>query len=53
MKKTDALVKLIESEINDKDVLEVACGGAEFQPRHLAWHVAFIALIWMQVGSVI
>ena len=30
MKKTDALVKLIESEIKDKDVLEVACGGAEF-----------------------
>ena len=24
------LVKLIESEIKDKDVLEVACGGAEF-----------------------
>ena len=30
MKKSDAFVKLIESEIRDKDVLEVACGGAEF-----------------------
>ena len=30
MKKTDTFVKLIESEIKNKDVLEVACGGAEF-----------------------
>ena len=30
MKKTDALVKLIESEITNKDILEVACGRAEF-----------------------
>ena len=30
MKRTDILVKLIKSEITDKDVLEVACVGAEF-----------------------
>ena len=29
MKKTDALVKLIE-EITDKDVLEVACGNENY-----------------------
>lgn len=30
MKKTDKLVQLLNSHIEDKDILEVACGGAEF-----------------------
>ncbi len=30
MKKTDALVKILTSDIENKDVLEVACGTADF-----------------------
>ena len=30
MKKTDALVKILYSDIENKDVLEVACGTADF-----------------------
>ena len=30
MKKTDALVKMLNSDIENKDVLEVACGTADF-----------------------
>ena len=30
MKKVDKCVELLKSEINNKDILEVACGGAEF-----------------------
>ena len=30
MKKTDALVKILNSDIENKDVLEVACGTADF-----------------------
>lgn len=30
MKKTDALVKKLTSDIENKDVLEVACGTADF-----------------------
>lgn len=30
MKKTDAIVRLIRQEIENKDILEVACGTAEF-----------------------
>lgn len=30
MKKTDAILRLVRQEIENKDVLEVACGTAEF-----------------------
>jgi len=30
MKKTDKLVEILKSQIEGKDILEVACGGAEF-----------------------
>lgn len=30
MKKTDKLVQLLKTQIEGKDILEVACGGAEF-----------------------
>ena len=30
MKKTDALIKILTSDIEHKDILEVACGAADF-----------------------
>lgn len=30
MKKTDAIVRILKSDIGNKDVLEVACGTADF-----------------------
>ena len=46
MKKTDALVKILASDIENKDVLEVACGTADFSvsASHIANSVSCIDL---------
>lgn len=46
MKKTDALVRLLSTDIEHKDILEVACGTAEFSvsAARIARYVACIDL---------